>query len=118
DCQYYRRRGSLRRDHRPRIDVSRRRVDSLRSPSQNDNVRARRLHDERVHLEGREYELIARPTTTTTTAPIRLCQRKAIGVVNATVRTTTMPATSPQNAPVPVARFVRIARMNTPRIEP
>src|SRR5713101_460983 len=36
--------------------------------------------------------LMAIPTTTTTTAPTRLCQRNAIGVVRATMRTTTVPA--------------------------
>jgi hypothetical protein len=62
--------------------------------------------------------LIPIPTATTTTAPTRLCHRNAMGVVNATMRTTTMPAIKPQNAPVAVARFVRMARMKTPRSEP
>ena len=43
--------------------------------------------------------LIARPTRTTTRAPIGLCQRNAIGSVKATVSTTAIPAMSPQNAP-------------------
>ena len=65
--------------------------------------------------------LMARPTMTTTTAPIRLCHRKAMLRVhgeNATVSTTTMPAINPQNAPLAVARFVRIASMKTPSKEP
>ena len=39
--------------------------------------------------------LTAIPTSTTTTAPIRLCQRNAMGVVKATVSTTAIPATRP-----------------------
>src|SRR5262245_18296214 len=65
--------------------------------------------------------LIAIPTTTTTYAPIRLCHRKAMSFVhgeNATVSTTAIPAIIPQNAPAAVARFVRIARMKTPRSDP
>src|SRR5262249_29251378 len=62
--------------------------------------------------------LIPIPTTKTTTAPIRLCHRKAIGSVHATVRTTAIPASMPQNAPAAVARFVRIASMNTPSSDP
>src|SRR4029453_14970249 len=65
--------------------------------------------------------LIARPTITTTMAPIRLCHRKATLRVHgekATVNTTAMPAIKPQNAPLAVARLVRIASMKTPRREP
>ena len=65
--------------------------------------------------------LIIVPTITTTTAPITLCQRKAISRVhgeNATVSTTAMPAMRPQNAPAAVARLTSVARMNTPSSDP
>jgi hypothetical protein len=58
------------------------------------------------------------PTTTTTTAPTTLCQRKAIVVKEATQATDAMPAMRPTKAPVPVANGTATARMKTPRIEP
>ncbi len=59
------------------------------------------------------------PTPTTTTAPMTLCHRNEMsGRPNATDATAIIPAINPTNAPVPVARRVRIASMNTPRIDP
>jgi hypothetical protein len=55
---------------------------------------------------------------TTTTAPMTLCQRKAMRVNDATHATDPIPAISPKNAPVAVARGNPTARMKTPRMEP
>src|SRR4029077_16267898 len=99
----------------------RRRPASLRSSSGRRVVRPRQQDDDGVHLEEVLTALTIVPTTTTTTAPIRLCQRNAMSRVhgeNATVRTTAMPAMSPQTAPAAVARFTRIASANTPSSEP
>ena len=52
------------------------------------------------------------------TAPTTLCQRNAMSVNEATQATDPMPASSPMNAPVPVARGTAMARMKTPRIDP
>ena len=58
-------------------------------------------------LTARSIRLTTIPTTTTTTAPMTLCQRKAMLVNEATHATEAMPAISPTNAPVPVAREPR-----------
>jgi hypothetical protein len=62
--------------------------------------------------------LMASPTTTTTTAPITLCQRNATaGRPKFTAATADIPAMSPKNAPAGRARGP-IASRKTPRIEP
>src|SRR4029453_8797645 len=90
------------------------------------NGRENGRHDEhRSHtaltVAGFVIRLTSDPTTTTAITPMGLCQRNEIPRVDgcvATAATTAIPATSPTNAPVPVARLNPSASTNTPSSDP
>ena len=65
-----------------------------------------------------EIVVIPHATASTTTQPIMLYQRYAMGVNRATAKVVAWPATTPQNAAVPPAFFMKNATTKTPSMLP